>query len=84
MNYIVPIFTKLNDYFHSPFTSSNTTIPYSTIQYLHAIPKTFTASLEKSPAMLARGDPMTRHRMQNEGGGEETSQKGRRSGITQG
>jgi hypothetical protein len=83
MNYIVPIFTKLNDYFHSPFTSSNTTIPYSTIQYLHAIPKTFTAS-EQSPAVLARGDPMTRHRMQNEGGGEETSQKGRRSGITQG
>jgi hypothetical protein len=31
------------------------------------------ASLEKSPAMPARGKPMTRHRMQNEGGGEETS-----------
>jgi transposase len=53
---------------------SNPLIPYSLVQYLHAVLKTFTAS-KKSPAVLARGSPMTRHRMQNEGGGEET--KGR-------
>jgi len=53
---------------------SNPLIPYSLVQYLHAVLKTFTAS-EQSPAVLARGSPMTRHRMQNEGGGEET--KGR-------
>jgi IS605 OrfB family transposase len=55
--------------------SSNPLIPYTTIQYLRAVLKTFTASLEQSPAVLARGSPMTRHRMQNEGGGEGT--KGR-------
>jgi IS605 OrfB family transposase len=60
--------------------SSNPLIPYTTVQYLHAMLKTFTAS-EQSPAVLARGDPMTRHRMQNEGGGEETSQKGRRPAL---
>jgi hypothetical protein len=36
--------------------------------------KTFTAS-EQWPAMLARAKPMNHHQMQNEGGGEETSQK---------
>jgi Putative transposase DNA-binding domain. len=54
---------------------SNTTIPYTIVQYLHAMLKTFTAS-EESPAVLARGNPMNHHQMQNEGGGEETSQKG--------
>jgi IS605 OrfB family transposase len=37
--------------------SSNPLIPYTTVQYLHAMLKTFTAS-EQSPAMLARGNPM--------------------------
>jgi transposase len=51
---------------------SNPIIPYTTVQYLHAMLKTFTAS-EQSPAMLARGNPMNHHRIQNEGGGEETT-----------
>jgi len=38
--------------------SSNPLIPYTTVQYIHAMLKTFTASLEKSPAVLARGSPM--------------------------
>jgi len=53
---------------------SNPLIPYSLVHYLHAVLKTFTAS-EESPAVLARGKPMNHHRIQNEGGGEET--KGR-------
>ena len=52
---------------------SNPLIPLSLVQYLRAILKTFTARLKRCPAMLAQGDPMTRHRIQNEGGGEETS-----------
>ncbi|MFP3280086.1 MAG: zinc ribbon domain-containing protein [Vulcanisaeta sp.] len=36
---------------------SNPLIPYTTVQYLHAMLKTFTAS-EQSPAVLARGKPM--------------------------
>jgi IS605 OrfB family transposase len=36
---------------------SNPIIPYTTVQYLHTILKTFTAS-EQSPAMPARGKPM--------------------------
>jgi hypothetical protein len=36
---------------------SNPIIPYSLVQYIHAVLKTFTAS-EQSPAMLARGKPM--------------------------
>jgi len=51
---------------------SNPLIPYTTVQYLHAMLKTFVAS-EESPAVLARGKPMNHHRIQNEGGGEETS-----------
>jgi IS605 OrfB family transposase len=51
---------------------SNTTIPYTTVQYLHAILRTFTAS-EQWPAMLARGKPMNPTGEANEGGGEETS-----------
>ncbi|MFP3296396.1 MAG: transposase [Vulcanisaeta sp.] len=51
---------------------SNTTIPYTIVQYLHAMLKTFTAS-EEWPAMLARAKPMNHHRIQSEGGGEETS-----------
>ena len=61
--------------------SSNPIIPYPIVQYLHAILRTFTAS-EESPAVLARGKPMNHHRIQNEGGGEETSQKRRRPEIT--
>jgi IS605 OrfB family transposase len=37
--------------------SSNPIIPYTTVQYLHAMLKIFTAS-EESPAVLARGKPM--------------------------
>ena len=51
---------------------SNPIIPHPIMQYIHAMLKTFTAS-EESPAVLARGSPMNHHRMQNEGGGEETS-----------
>jgi len=54
---------------------SNPLIPLSLVQYLRAILKTFTARLKRCPAMLAQGKPMTRHQMQDEGGGEETSQK---------
>jgi hypothetical protein len=60
---------------------SNTTIPYTIVQYLHAMLKTFTAS-EQWPAMLARAKPMNHHQIQNEGGGEETSP--RRGGGQQG
>jgi len=51
---------------------SNPIIPYLIVQYLWYVLTIFTAS-EESPAMLARGNPMNRHRMQNEGGGEETT-----------
>jgi len=51
---------------------SNPLVPHPIMQYIHAMLKTFTAS-EESPAVLARGSPMNHHRMQNEGGGEETS-----------
>jgi IS605 OrfB family transposase len=37
---------------------SNPIIPYPIVQYLHAMLKTFMASLEQSPAVLARGSPM--------------------------
>ncbi len=53
---------------------SNPIIPYTTVQYLHAMLKTFTAS-EQSPAMPARAKPMNPTGEANEGGGEETSQK---------
>jgi len=59
---------------------SNLIIPYEIVQYLHTTLKEFKAS-EQSPAMLARGKPMNHHRIQNEGGGEETSQKGRRPAL---
>jgi hypothetical protein len=49
---------------------SNPIIPYTTVQYLHAILKTFTAS-EESPAVLARGKPMNPTGEANEGGGEK-------------
>jgi transposase len=58
---------------------SNPIIPYEIVQYLHAALKEFKASLEQSPAMLARGKPMNPTGEADEGGGEETSQKGRRS-----
>ena len=35
--------------------------------------KASSAGMSSSPAVLTRGVPMTRHRMQNEGGGEGTS-----------
>jgi len=55
---------------------SNPIIPHPIVNYIHAVLKTFTARLERCPAMLAQGNPMNHHRMQNEGGGEETSQNG--------
>jgi IS605 OrfB family transposase len=51
---------------------SNPIIPYEIVKHIHAALKTFTASKE-SPAVLARGKPMNHHRIQNEGGGEETT-----------
>jgi len=59
---------------------SNSIIPYEIVKYIHAALKTFTAS-EQSPAMLARGNPMNPTGEADEGGGEETSQKGRRPQI---
>jgi IS605 OrfB family transposase len=56
------------------YGKSNPLIPYFMAKILHTTLRTFTAS-EQSPAMLARGKPMNHHRIQNEGGGEETSQK---------
>jgi IS605 OrfB family transposase len=53
---------------------SNPLIPHEIVKYMHAVLKTLKAS-EESPAMPARGKPMNHHRIQNEGGGEETSQK---------
>jgi IS605 OrfB family transposase len=50
---------------------SNPIIPYEIVKYIHTTLKEFTAS-EQSPAMPARGKPMNHHRIQNEGGGEET------------
>jgi transposase len=44
---------------------SNPLIPYTTVQYLHTMLKTFTAS-EESPAVLARGKPMNPAREANE------------------
>jgi transposase len=46
---------------------SNPLIPYTTVQYLRAILKTFKASLKQSPAVLARGKPMNPARGANEG-----------------
>jgi hypothetical protein len=50
----------------------NPVIPQNIVQYIHAVLKSFVAS-EQCPAVLARAGPMTRHRMQNEGGGEGAS-----------
>jgi hypothetical protein len=57
---------------------SNPLVPHEIVKHIHAVLKTFTASLEKSPAVLARGKPMNPAGGADEGGGEETSQKGRR------
>jgi IS605 OrfB family transposase len=46
--------------------SSNPLIPYTTVQYLHAMLKAFMAS-EESPAVLARGKPMNPAGGANEG-----------------
>jgi hypothetical protein len=54
---------------------SNPSIPYETVSHLWTHLKTFTAS-EESPAVLARGKPMNPTGEANEGGSEETSQKG--------
>jgi IS605 OrfB family transposase len=52
---------------------SNPLVPYGIVTLLQHIMENAKASLEKSPAVLARGKPMNHHRIQNEGGGEETS-----------
>ncbi|MFP3174568.1 MAG: zinc ribbon domain-containing protein [Vulcanisaeta sp.] len=54
---------------------SNTTIPYSIVQYLHAMLKTFTAS-EQWPAVLARAKPMNPARGANEGWARKPPKKG--------
>jgi len=59
---------------------SNPLVPHEIVKYIHAVLKTFTAS-EQSPAMPARGKPMNPTGEADEGGGEETSQKGRRSAV---
>ncbi len=46
---------------------SNPIIPHPIMQHIHAMLKTFTASLEQSPAMLARAKPMNPARGANEG-----------------
>ncbi|MFP3296672.1 MAG: transposase [Vulcanisaeta sp.] len=55
---------------------SNPLIPYEIVQYIHAVLKTFVARLERCPAMLARAKPMNPTGGADEGGGEETTQKG--------
>jgi len=52
---------------------SNPIIPYEIVTLLQHIMENAKASLEQSPAVLARGKPMNHHQIQNEGGGEETS-----------
>jgi IS605 OrfB family transposase len=52
---------------------SNPLIPYPIVHHLYATLREFMASLEKSPAVLARGKPMNPTRGADEGGGEETS-----------
>jgi len=54
---------------------SNPIIPYTTVQHLHAILRTFTAS-EESPAMLARGKPMNPAGGANEGRARKPPQDG--------
>jgi len=54
---------------------SNTTIPYTIVQYLHAMLKTFTAS-EEWPAMLARAKPMNPAGGANEGWARKPPKKG--------
>jgi transposase len=46
---------------------SNSIIPYEIVNYIHAVLKTFTASLKQSPAVLARGKPMNPTGGANEG-----------------
>jgi len=46
---------------------SNPIIPYEIVKYMHAILKEFKASLEQSPAVLARGKPMNPAGGANEG-----------------
>jgi transposase len=55
---------------------SNPIIPYTTVQYLHTILRTFTASLEQSPAVLARGKPMNPAGEANEGWARKPPKKG--------
>jgi len=55
---------------------SNTTIPYTIVQYLHAMLKSFMASLEQSPAVLARGSPMNPARQADEGRARKPPKKG--------
>ena len=54
---------------------SNPLIPYTTVQYLHAMLKTFTAS-EQSPAVLARGKPMNPAGEADEGRARKPPKKG--------
>ncbi|PLC68296.1 hypothetical protein B7L70_04000, partial [Vulcanisaeta sp. EB80] len=49
------------------YGKSNPLVPHEIVQYLHATLKEFKASLEQSPAVLARGDPMNPARGADEG-----------------
>ncbi|PVU71966.1 hypothetical protein DDW08_03400 [Vulcanisaeta sp. SCGC AB-777_J10] len=57
---------------------SNPIIPYEIVKHIHAMLKTFTASLEQSPAMPARAKPMNPARGANEGRARKPPKKGRR------
>jgi hypothetical protein len=55
---------------------SNPLIPYTTVQHLHATLREFMASLEKSPAVLARGSPMNPAGGADEGRARKPPKKG--------
>jgi len=54
----------------------NPVIPQNIVQYIHAVLKTFKASLKQSPAVLARGKPMNPAREANEGWARKPPKKG--------
>ena len=60
---------------------SNPLIPHPIMQYIHAILKSFTASLEQSPAVLARGKPMTPAGGANEGWARKPPQHGEEASL---
>jgi IS605 OrfB family transposase len=59
---------------------SNPLVPHEIVKHIHAVLKTFTAS-EQSPAVLARGDPMTPAGGADEGWARASPQKGGASSL---